>query len=224
VLRLSPEGGAPQRVTPEGTVAASASACGDGSIVYQTFKDDHTTLWHMAADGSNPRLIIGDGDPLGPSCADGKTVVFTARLRDVVTVRHVSLTGGEPTDVMTNVLAGRAELSPDGTMIASQVWENTASPVHVVKTSGGAPLFNLRLPASARAIQWAPDGTALRYIATRQGADNIWEQPLKGGAPKQLTTFPDRQIGDFAWSRDGKHLVVSRGSFSTDVVLMTNFN
>jgi len=33
---------------------------------------------------------------------------------------------------------------------------------------------------------------------------NIWAQPIEGGAAKQLTDFKDRDIFSFDWSRDGK--------------------
>jgi hypothetical protein len=39
-----------------------------------------------------------------------------------------------------------------------------------------------------------------------------------------VTSFKDRQVGQFAWSRDGKQLAVSRGINAFDIVLMSNFN
>jgi hypothetical protein len=36
--------------------------------------------------------------------------------------------------------------------------------------------------------------------------------------------FTDRQIAQFAWSRDGKQLAVLRGLSAFDIVLMSNFN
>jgi hypothetical protein len=37
-------------------------------------------------------------------------------------------------------------------------------------------------------------------------------------------SFTDRQVAQFAWSRDGKHLAVLRGINAFDIVLMSNFN
>ena len=39
-----------------------------------------------------------------------------------------------------------------------------------------------------------------------------------------MTSFTDRQIDGFAWSRDGKQLAVLRGLNAFDIVLMSNFN
>ena len=58
---------------------------------------------------------------------------------------------------------------------------------------------------------------------TRNGVSNIWRQNLAGGMPKQITNFVSGQIFDFDWSRDGKQLALTRGSESSDVILITDF-
>jgi hypothetical protein len=50
-----------------------------------------------------------------------------------------------------------------------------------------------------------------------------WEQPLTGGDPHQVTKFASGRIFSFAWSRDGKQLLVSKGNESSDVILISNF-
>jgi len=52
--------------------------------------------------------------------------------------------------------------------------------------------------------------------------DNVWEQPLAGGLPKQVTHFTSDRIFYFDWSRDGR-LALSRGTDQTDAVLIKNF-
>ena len=84
-----------------------------------------------------------------------------------------------------------------------------------------AALSSTRLPLTNR--------KSLHYTLLRRGASNIWEQPLTGGPPRQITSFTDQLIGGgigtgFAWSRGGKQLAVIRGQTATDIVLMTNFN
>jgi WD40-like Beta Propeller Repeat len=65
----------------------------------------------------------------------------------------------------------------------------------------------------------------LRSIAglTRNLATNIWEQPLAGGNPVQVSKFSSGDMFGFAWSRDGKQLAFSRGQRTTDVIMMSNF-
>ena len=66
------------------------------------------------------------------------------------------------------------------------------------------------------------DGSVLmvggRYYSS--GGTNVWVQPIDGSAAAQLTQFTDgRTLGNFAWSRDGQRLAVSRATFTTDIVL-----
>jgi hypothetical protein len=58
---------------------------------------------------------------------------------------------------------------------------------------------------------------------TRKGATNIWEQPLAGGPPRQVTNLTSGRIFDFAWSRFGKQLVAARGDLTSDVAQISNF-
>ena len=69
-------------------------------------------------------------------------------------------------------------------------------------------------------MHWSADGASLLYGKTVAGVINIWQRPLNGGEPKQLTAFTSERITAFAVSRDGKKLALARGSTSSDVVLM----
>ena len=60
-------------------------------------------------------------------------------------------------------------------------------------------------------------------VLTQNGVSNIWEQRLTGGPPKQVTHFDSGEIFDFEWSRDGRQLALTRGSESSDVILISNF-
>ncbi len=53
---------------------------------------------------------------------------------------------------------------------------------------------------------------------------NIWEQPLSGGEPKSLTAFASQRITAFDISRDGKRLVLARGTARSDVALIRDLD
>jgi len=61
-------------------------------------------------------------------------------------------------------------------------------------------------------------------VLAREGAGNLWYQPLDGGAARQVTHFPDADIFDYSWSKDGKQLAITRGRTRTDVVRISNFS
>lgn len=72
-------------------------------------------------------------------------------------------------------------------------------------------------------LSWSPDRKKFEYVLTRDGVSNLWEQPLSGGPSRQLTHFKTATIFDFAWSLDGKELVLARGNQNSSVVLISNF-
>jgi hypothetical protein len=55
-----------------------------------------------------------------------------------------------------------------------------------------------------------------------ENAINLWEEPLDGNEPRQLTKFSSNGIRNYAFSRDGKQLAVSRARFTSDVVLISD--
>ena len=72
-------------------------------------------------------------------------------------------------------------------------------------------------------VRWSADGNALLYKKVEGGVANIWRQPLDGGAPSPVTSLTSGEIFDFALSRDGQWLALSRGSVASDVVLITRW-
>ncbi len=79
------------------------------------------------------------------------------------------------------------------------------------------------MPTGVSEMRWAPDGRGLNIVLRREGAANLWYQPLEGGPPKQVTHFPSGELYDYSWSKDGKELAISRGRVRSDVVRISNF-
>ena len=68
------------------------------------------------------------------------------------------------------------------------------------------------------------DRRGIYFIALNDGVSNIWQQPIDGSAPVQVTNFKDGRVFNFAFSLEGSQLVLSRGTFNSDVVLIENAN
>src|SRR5262249_25029404 len=91
----------------------------------------------------------------------------------------------------------------------------------LIPFAGGEPIKvfpNMPVP-DYLLLRWSPDGQALHYIYTIDGASNIWSQPLDGSSPRPITHFKTDTIFRFAWSLDGKTLALDRGATISDVVL-----
>ena len=69
-----------------------------------------------------------------------------------------------------------------------------------------------------------PDQTAYATADTRDGVQNLFLQPIRGGEARQITHFQSRgTIFDFDVSRDGKLIVLSRREPADDMVLIRDF-
>jgi len=239
LFSLNPDGSGRTLLTPNQRSNSSPSVCGDGRfIVYSAYREQKGGIWRMDADGSNPIRIADETIAVAPQCSvDGKWVIYT-RGPSWIPMR-VTITGDKPPEPLaqspTIGFGGVLAISPDGKRIAylaspASPVENPSSPsasqpnqLKVIPFDGGAPLHQFDWPASAGGPRWAPAGDAVEYVLTRNGVSNIWEQRLTGGPPKQITNFESGQIFDFDWSRDGRQLALTRGSESSDVVLISNF-
>jgi Tol biopolymer transport system component len=217
-----------RQLTSEGTINLNPAACGDGSLVYQTFTDDRTAIWRMDADGSNARLIVSEGNPISPECSpDSMWIAYVHRRPEgqLAAVR-APINGGASTELIANLARENVHISPDGSLVQAVVWDTASNGtlVQVASATGGPVRYTFKTPVAAGDVSWSPDGKSLQYLSFSDGALKLWEQPLTGGTPRQVMAFTDRQIGQFAWSRDGKQLALLRGLNALDIVLMSNFN
>ncbi len=158
---------------------------------------------------------------------DGKWLVFT-KYNERMSLWKVPVEGGEATQILAES-ALCAAVSPDGKTIAF-VLRRGGNPnrIALVSFDGGEIIktFDAVLGTNPfsnnQNLQWTPDGRAIYYIALNNGVSNIWQQPIDGSPPVQVTKFETGRIFNFAYSFDGKQLALSRGSFNSDVVLIKN--
>lgn len=235
---LNSDGNARTLLTANDYPVGDPSACGDGRYVVYSTHGEKAGIWRMDADGSNPIRIADEPVATSPQCSpDGRWVIYVQS--PSLTLRRVTITGEKPPETIANIPAawelGVLALSPEGERIAYVAAPETpvgnlSSPsvsqpneLKVIAFDSGNRLHQFEWPASAWRPRWAPQGDAIDYILTRNGVSNIWQQRLSGGSPKQVTHFDSGEIFDFDWSRDGRQLALTRGSETSDVILMSNF-
>jgi Tol biopolymer transport system component len=74
-----------------------------------------------------------------------------------------------------------------------------------------------------RVSRWTAAGDALIFQKNDKPAGNLWKQSLAGGEPKQYTDFTSQRMHNYAFSRDGKRLLIARGDVKLNVVMLKNF-
>jgi Tol biopolymer transport system component/predicted Ser/Thr protein kinase len=195
---------------------------------YLVFLSDRTGsihIWRTDADGSNPKQLTNS--PLDfPSSRlkldvspDGKWVVYV-KWGQEQGVWRVPVEGGDPIR-LNDVDAGHPAISPDGKWIAYTYRDKNATPTHgvaIMKWEGGRPTMYLDIATDW--LGWDTDRHSLLYIKNEGGVGNLWRQPIAGGTPEQITHFNSDLIYFFDVSRDGKSLVMNRGSLTSNVVLI----
>ena len=192
-------------------------------IVFSSTRSGRMNLWRTDADGSHPVQITTGGYDLRPAITpDGRWVIYT----DTATpdMRKVSINGGESAQLISGQVIDPAISSTDGVIAAAyRKIPNTPFVLAVFSADGGEPVRTFDLPTGAiSSPQWSPDGRAIIYIITNAGSSALWRQPVDGGPPKQLADFSPEQLGSFSLLHDGKSIVLSRGKFTRNVVLITD--
>jgi serine/threonine protein kinase len=223
VILMNADGSQRTLLVPGARNFISLSSCGDQYVLFENHTGNTIELMRTDADGSNPTKLAQD--VLSSDCSpDGKWALYSSER----TLYRVSLAGGPPTEIVT-VSHGAADgmISPDGELIAYGYLEGSpvaVSKIAVALAAGGAPLHVFVEPTGGvDKLRWSPNGKGVQYLLTRNGASNVWEQPLTGGPLHQVTNFISGRIFDFAWSRDGKQLFLAKGENTSDVILISNF-
>jgi serine/threonine protein kinase len=221
LVLMDPDGSKRTILRPEVRNFISLSSCGDRYVLFDMHPPSGVELWRTDADGGNPTKLAEN--VISSNCSpDGKWLLYSSGK----SIYRLPIEGGTPTEVARTPGGGHGMISPDGKWIANgyQEGEPVALPkIAVIPATGGAPLHVFTMPSGTDIFCWSPDQKGVQFLLTRNGATNVWEQPLTRGAPRQVTNFISGLIFDFSWSRDGKQLYLAKGDLSSDVVLISNF-
>jgi serine/threonine protein kinase/Tol biopolymer transport system component len=221
---IDARGGNPKQLTASSGTNGQPCSSADGRyIIFSSDRTGAPHIWRMDVDGRNQKQLTDKSD-VNPDCApNGRWVVYVSNANKD-TVWKVGIDGGQP-EQLTEKFSFSPAISPDGKQIACSYLEDQNSPAKlaILPAQGGPALKTFPLAGQAGTnLSWNPDGSAIVYVVTSGGVSNLWAQPVNGTQRKQLTNFTSDRIFWFHFSRDGKQLALSRGSRTSDVVLISN--
>src|SRR5579884_675958 len=207
--------------SPDGTRLAFVSTrTGNGDIYVLTL-----------ATGELTRITFDDQpEQLDAWSRDGKWLYFSTAATDISGTSdelRVSSAGGTPMPVAADRYVAEfwGAPSPDGRTLAitargtsrGQWWRKgrshlDESEIDLVRDVNGTPSYSRLVGMGAKNSwpMWSADGATIYFVSDRGGAQNLYAQPVAGGAARQLTAFRDGRVLWPAIAADGKTIVFER--------------
>jgi serine/threonine protein kinase len=224
---MNADGSNPKQLTVDMGANFHAKVTPDGRyIVFTSVRNEQGNIWRMDLDGGNPRQLTSGNANYGASVSpDSRWVIYTSASSGKSYLWKVSIDGGDAVQ-LTDKYTNSPEVSPDGKWIVCSYRKDVNSTWRyaIIPYEGGEPSKVFDLLGKKGNFRWSSDGRSLHYLRdTQGGVTNIWSFPLDDKPPKQLTEFKADQIYNFAWSPDGKQLVLARGTTTSDVLLIKDF-
>jgi len=189
-------------------------------MVFASTRAGDYNIWRFDLRSGEMKQLTSGGRQVTPVCtSDAKWIIYQSQVKDSSTIWKMPIEGGGASQIgETDYDGSYLSISPDDKLIAYQYRDqNTQRIFTAVRPLDGGPVQGSWPDLGLYNIQWSPDSKALLYADDK----NIWSQPIDGSAAKRLTNFQDQRAIYFALSNDGRNLLVTRGDWISDVVMIT---
>ncbi len=189
-------------------------------IFFQARRAGARNIWRIDSDGGNAMQLTADGGFIPSMSKDGRYVIYSRSGTPVWTLWQVPIEGGQPIRLPGISTGANVSLSPDGSRIAFQHYDqNAKQPFQTCVATLEAERPEKCYGISRGFAAWADDGKSFYYLD--HGYAGIWNQPLKGER-SMLLEFDGEMTTNFAFSPDRKSLVVARSRPTQDIVSLTD--
>ncbi|MDP9337489.1 MAG: protein kinase [Acidobacteriota bacterium] len=224
------DGGNVRQLTFDNRFHSSPSVCDDTrTLIYGSNSSGGDHLWRTTLQGGDSTALTNGPGESFPACqGTGNWLFYWGQTTGGSSyIFKMALSGGAATRLSDQVAVSPGFLSLDARHMAfaTPKKDGTVGMV-VVSTEDGKIEAEHPVPPTldetARSAAWMPDNQSMAISDTRTGIPNLWSMPVLGhGSQKQLTHFTSGSIWDLHYSRDGRSIVMARGSNQSDVVLFT---
>ncbi|MEK7724137.1 MAG: hypothetical protein AAB336_07315, partial [Acidobacteriota bacterium] len=237
LVTLNVDGKDEKSLTNEEGFNGQAVITPDGRfIVYTSAKGKHLSLWRFDVENQSLQQLTNpenefDGHPQITS--DGKTIIFERKSFDLLksTLYKMPIEGGEITPMLSDSQQVQIlpRLSDDGKLFVYSTMSFDKAKTRFDRSVNISAIEGSRLGKQKKEFntffgqnyRFTPDGKYLTHI-NQKGVPNIYNIPLDGSVPKQITNFNSGHIINFVWSKDGKKLYLVRAIINSELVLLKN--
>ncbi|HEY0457849.1 MAG TPA: protein kinase [Pyrinomonadaceae bacterium] len=226
---MNEDGSGKKQLTSDRTPKLSPCVSGDGKYIFYSLNgNERGGSARIDIDGKNQKLLENKWNIGCASASPG--IAYFAEVSD----GHSALLRDTPEmnstpEQLTDKGLQNFTLSPDGKFIAYVAWEeNKRINVGEVLSAKEHTVKNFLFPTTAVqkysesqfVLHWTADGKNLSFVNDENGFANVWLLPLNDEKPRRITNFNDNFVFSFAWSADGRRLAVSRGTLTSDAILL----
>jgi Tol biopolymer transport system component len=222
-------GGEPRQLTDGPSNEAQEAWSPDGkSILFASDRGGAGgDLWVVPAAGGEPTRLTHDNvRPVTPEWSpDGRQIFYAGERagggRDIY---RIPASGGKPQPLGANRNIGNSHLSKDGSQLSYSSFEGGWAFVDVIPATGGTPR---RLTTEKEYVfqpwtVWSPDGAYLLVhnldLEGNRDLLDLWTVQLSDGTWKQLTRTARASETLFAFTKDGKQMLVGIGSVRNEIM------
>jgi len=158
-------------------------------------------LWTLKVDGTDPRLVVRDGEARYPRWSpDGKLVAYAARN----SVHVISANGGDPNKLVDGSI--QPSWSPDSQRLVFKGCDGPACGLYLINIDGGGKA-RLTTTADDTAPAWSPDGSKVAFACKAGDTWDICTVNIDGSDRKNLTADNPENDVNPAWLPDSSGIV-----------------
>jgi DNA-binding winged helix-turn-helix (wHTH) protein/Tol biopolymer transport system component len=218
--------------------AAMNNVMSDGkSIFYTTIRNQFANIEKIDVGGGNlAKLTNGnDGQRRSPQISpDGSSLYYI--FRDSKGSKIMRLNSFDQKEEIwfedEKVSCGLyLQMSPDGKYLTCPNWRPRTSndadkhnaELAVISIETKSVFQYIPIERVSPNFRFSPDSKAIEFIAALDSGTQIMRQHFNQSEPTAILSMPKDRIFNFAWSKNGKNLAISRGQQIRDAVLLTDF-
>jgi serine/threonine protein kinase/Tol biopolymer transport system component len=203
--------GSDQTVLPSQYISSPSFSPDGERIVFSAWEGwpQGSGLWTLEVDGTDPRLVVRDGEARYPRWSpDGKLVAYAARN----SVHVTSASGGDPNKLTDG--STQPSWSPDSQRLVFKGCDGPACGLYLINIDGSGKA-RLTTTADDTVPSWSPDGSKVAFACKAGDTWDICTVNIDGSDRKSLTAnnpendvnpvwFPDSSGIVFLSARQGK--------------------
>lgn len=188
--------GSGQTVLPSQYISSPSFSPDGERIVFYAWEGwpQGSGLWTMKVDGTDPRLVINDGEARNPRWSpDGKLIAYDARKG----VHIIPVNGGPPRKLADGSM--QPSWSPDSQRLVFKGCEGPACGLYLINIDGSGKT-RLTTTADDAVPAWSPDGKKVAFACKAGDTWDICTVNIDGSDRKSLTADnPENDVNPIWW-------------------------